>query len=146
MSANETNEAAATEAAPERELVFDMLRRAVPVAPVLVVAGAIGWGWNGALSAGFGVLVVLVNLLLAAGLLAGAAKISSTAIMIAAVGGFGVRMSLVVIALAVVRDLPWVEVIPLGVTIVVTHVGLLVWESRNVSASLAYPALKPRRS
>ena len=31
----------------------------------------------------------------------------------------------------------------LGVTLIVTHLGLLIWETRHVSASLAYPGLKP---
>ena len=32
---------------------------------------------------------------------------------------------------------------PLGLTLIVTHLGLLIWETRHVSASLAYPGLKP---
>ena len=31
----------------------------------------------------------------------------------------------------------------LGLTIIVTHLGLLFWELRYVSASLAFPGLKP---
>jgi len=31
----------------------------------------------------------------------------------------------------------------LAVTILATHLGLLFWELRYVSASLAYPGLKP---
>jgi hypothetical protein len=31
----------------------------------------------------------------------------------------------------------------LAVTVLLTHLGLLAWETRFVSASLAYPALKP---
>ena len=34
--------------------------------------------------------------------------------------------------------------VPFGVTIIVTHLGLLFWETRYVSASLAFPALKPK--
>ena len=30
-----------------------------------------------------------------------------------------------------------------GVTLVVAHLGLLFWETRYVSASLAFPGLKP---
>lgn len=135
-----------TSTAPERDVALDMVRRAVPVAPVLVIAGAIGWGLEGALSAGFAIALVLVNLVVAATVLALAAKISPAAIMAAALGGFMFRMILIVLALAAVRDLWWVEVVPLGVAIVITHLGLLIWESRHVSASLAFPALKPRRS
>ena len=31
----------------------------------------------------------------------------------------------------------------LGITVLVTHLGLLFWELRYVSASLAFPGLKP---
>ncbi|MCU1372378.1 MAG: hypothetical protein JWO77_3572, partial [Ilumatobacteraceae bacterium] len=37
----------------ERQLAQDMVRRGLPVAPVVVAAGAIGWGLHGALSAGY---------------------------------------------------------------------------------------------
>ena len=42
-----------------------------------------------------------------------------------------------------VRNQPWIDLVALGVTVLVTHLGLLFWELRYVSASLAYPALKP---
>lgn len=132
--------------APEPQLALDMVKRGLPVAPVLVLVGFLGWGSDGALSAGYGVLLVLVNLLLSAGALAWAARISPTAIMATALGGFAVRMLLLVLALAVVKDRSWVESIPLGLTVVITHLGLLIWESRHVSATLAYPALKPTRT
>jgi hypothetical protein len=47
------------------------------------------------------------------------------------------------LAVWVVRDASWVELVPLGLTIVVTHLGLLFWEMRYVSATLAFPGLKP---
>jgi hypothetical protein len=48
-------------------------------------------------------------------------------------------------ALFAVRDQPWVEFVPLGITVLVSHLGLLFWETRYVSASLAFPGLKPRK-
>ena len=131
---------------PERQIAFDMLRRGLPVLPVLVVAGAIGWGVDGALSALFGVALVLANFVLSAVMLAWAAKRGPAMLMGTALGGFVLRMALLVVAVALVRDQSWLEVVPLGITVLVTHVGLLAWESRHVSASLAYPGLKPRRT
>ena len=55
-------------------------------------------------------------------------------------------MLLVVGALALARGQEWCEFVPLGATVLLTHVGLLFWESRHVSATLAYPGLKPRRT
>jgi len=57
--------------------------------------------------------------------------------------GFVLRLGLITVAVLAVRDQPWVEPIPLGITLVVTHLGLLFWETRYVSASLAFPGLKP---
>ena len=133
-------------AAPERQLATDMVRRGLPVLPVLVVVAALGWGVHGALSSAYAIVLVVVNLLLSAAALAWAARISPPAIMATAMGGFLVRMALIVLAVQAVKGQAWVEVVPLGITIVVTHLGLLIMESRHVSASLAYPALKPPRT
>jgi hypothetical protein len=50
---------------------------------------------------------------------------------------------LISVAVLAVRDQSWIEPAPLGITLVVAHLGLLFWETRFVSASLAFPGLKP---
>ena len=129
--------------AVERELAFDMARRGLWVAPAIVALAALVWGGDGAWSALVAVAVVLVNLALAAISLSWAARRSLTLLMAVAMGGFLVRMALVTVVMLAVRDQPWIDLVALGVTVVVTHLGLLFWELRYVSASLAYPALKP---
>jgi uncharacterized membrane protein len=57
--------------------------------------------------------------------------------------GFLIRMGIVLVAVLAVVHTSWVEVVPLAITIVVTHLGLLFWEMRYISASLAFPGLKP---
>jgi hypothetical protein len=129
--------------AVERTLAFDMIWRSAWLAPaVLIVATAI-WGTAGTASAALAIALVLVNLLLAAVALSWAAQRSLNLIMGVALGGFAVRMGLVTLVLFLVRDAAWIDMVALGVTILVTHLGLLFWELRYVSASLAYPALKP---
>ena len=54
------------------------------------------------------------------------------------------RQGLILAAILLVRDASWVELAPLGITIIVAHLGLLFWEMRYISASLAFPALKPK--
>ena len=129
--------------AVERELAFDMARRGLWVAPAIVALAALVWGGDGAWSALVAVAVVLVNLALAAISLSWAARRSLTLLMAVAMGGFLVRMALVTVVMLAVRDQPWIDLVALGVTVVVTHLGLLFWELRYVSASLAYPALQP---
>ncbi len=127
----------------ERQLAFDMLRRGVWLAPVVLLLASLVWGSDGATSALLAIALVSVNLVLAALALSWAAKVSLTAIMAVSLGGFAVRMGLVTAVLFAVRDAGWVDLTALGVTVLVTHLGLLVWELRYVSASLAFPGLKP---
>jgi hypothetical protein len=129
--------------APEVQVAADLARRAVPVAVVAMVASALIWGANGALSAGVAVGLVVLNFLAAAGIIAWAARISLNMLMGAVLGGYVVRFGLLALVLLLVKDASWVERAPLFVTLLVTHVGLLAWETRYVSMSLAYPGLKP---
>src|SRR3546814_12403245 len=76
-------------------------------------------------------------------MLATAARISYGALMGAALFGFLIRLALVSAAVLLVRDAGWVEPVALGLTLVVAHLGLLFWELRFVSISLAHPDLKP---
>lgn len=127
----------------ERELAFDMLKRGVWFAPAILVLATLVWGTKGTSSAAVAIALVVVNLLLAALALSWAAKVSLTAIMAVSLGGFAVRMGLVTLVLFAVRDATWIDMTALGITVLVTHLGLLFWELRFVSASLAFPGLKP---
>ena len=131
--------------APERELARDLARRALPLAPVALAAGAIGWGLDGALSAAYGLALVVANFVLAAALMAWSARISLAMLMAAVLTGYVVRLGLITAAVLLVRDAGWVELVPLCFTIILAHLGLLAWEMKYVSGSLAYPGLKPRR-
>ncbi len=127
----------------ERQVVTDMVRRSLPVMPVMVALAGLGWGTDGAASAAYAIGLVLVNFLFSAVLLETAARISLPLLMVAAVGGFVVRLAMITAAVLMVKDQSWVALVPLSITLIVTHLGLLIWESRHVSASLAFPALKP---
>jgi hypothetical protein len=129
--------------AVEAQVAGDMARRMLPVVPVLVLVAGLVWGVAGGVSAAFAVVLVLANLALSAALLGWAARISLPLLMVAALGGFALRLVLLTAVVWAVKDQAWVEMVPLGLTLAVTHVGLLIWETRHVSASLAYPALKP---
>ena len=76
-------------------------------------------------------------------LLGWAARISLGLLMGVSLFGFLVRLGLITAAVLLVKDQAWVEPIPLAITLVVAHLGLLFWETRYVSASLAFPGLKP---
>jgi hypothetical protein len=127
----------------EREIAFDMLKRGVWFAPLVLIAATMIWGVEGAASAVLAIALVSVNLVLAALGLSWAAKRSLNHLMVVSLVGFAVRMGLVTAVLFAVRDAAWVNMVALGVCVLVTHLGLLFWELRYVSASLAFPGLKP---
>jgi hypothetical protein len=132
--------------APEAEVVRDMARRGLMVAPVLIGLCALIWSGSGALSSAYGVAVVLVNFALAAALITTTARISLGLMMGAALFGYLIRLGLIFCAWLVVRNTSWFSKGAFGLTIIVTHLGLLIWETRFVSASLAFPGLKPKRT
>jgi hypothetical protein len=130
--------------AVETQVAGDIIRRGVLfAAPVLLLLGGIGWGIDGVLSTAFAIALVLLNFALAAALLAWTAPISLGLMMAAALFGYLIRLAIVGVAVMAVHNMSWVALWPLGLTIIVTHLGLLIWETRHVSASLAFPGLKP---
>jgi hypothetical protein len=139
-------EAHVTDVPPvERQLARDMIVRVLPALPVVIAVAGLVRGVDGAESAAFGIALVLANLVLSAALLAWAARISPYVLMATSLGGFILRMTLVGLALFAVKDRAWVDLPVLAVTVLVTQLGMLFWETRYVSASLAFPSLKPQR-
>jgi hypothetical protein len=129
----------------EREVALDIVRRGLLVAPVVVLAAGLVRGWDGAASAAIALGIVLVNFLAAAAIMTRAAKSGPTAIGAAALGGYILRLAVILVALVLLRHQPWIDLPTLGFVIVGTHLGLLVWEMKYVSLTLAAPGLKPAR-
>lgn len=132
--------------APEVHVTKDMVKRGLVVAPLLVMVCGFIWGVDGLTSSAYGVALVLVNFLLAAGIVAWTARISLGLMMGGVLFGYLIRLGLILLAVLIVRDAGWISLPALGTTIIVTHLGLLVWEMKYVAISLAHPGLKPRRS
>lgn len=130
--------------AVEGTIARDMVRRALPVAPLLIALAAIPWGFAGSASVAYGIVLVCANFALAAALLGWAARISLALLMGVALFGYLLRLALLFTAVVLVKDAGWVNLWALGLTILVTHLGLLFWEMQFVSASLAFPGLKPK--
>lgn len=129
---------------PAVQVARDLARRGVMIAPVAVMIGAAIWGADGAASVLYALAIIVVNFLLAAWSLGFAARISLALMAGVALFGFLIRLGLITVAVLLVRDAAWVELVPLGLTLIITHLGLLFWEMRFVSASLAFPGLKPK--
>ena len=130
---------------PEAQIGRDLVRRGLIVAPLLVAASWLAWGGTGAWSSAYGVALVLANFVVAAGLIAMAARVSYAMMLGAMLFGYLARLALVALAIYLVRNAGWVNLVALGITVVVAHVGLLFWEMRYISASLAFPGLRPKQ-
>ena len=129
----------------EREVALDLVKRGLIVAPIIVAVCGLIRGWDGALSALIALAIVLVNFLAAAAIMTRAAKSGPTALGAAAAGGYIVRLAVILVALVLLRHQPWIDLPMLGIVLVGTHIGLLTWEAKYVSLTLAAPGLRPAR-
>lgn len=130
---------------PESDVARDLVRRGLFVAPVFVVVCGAIWGLDGALSSGYALALVLANFAIAAAIMRWAARISLGMLMAGVMVGYVVRLAFVTGAVLAVTGLAWFHPLSLGLTLVVSHIGLLLWETRYVSATLAHPGLHPSK-
>ncbi len=131
---------------PAMAVAVDLARRSLWLLPVAVMVSAAFWGLDGVFSTLYGIAIVVVNFLLAAWLLQVGGRIGAAAMGAAAMFGFLLRLGLIMVAVLLVKDAPWVELVPLGLTLIITHLVLLFWELRHVSNTLAFPGLKPAQT
>ena len=131
--------------APEAAIVRDIIKHGMYVAPIMIGLSALIWGVNGGWSSAYGLAIVLGNFAVAAWMVSYTAKISYALMMGATLFGYIFRLAVIAAAVFLVRNVSWAELVPLCMTIVISHVGLLFWELRYVSLSLAFPGLKPKQ-
>jgi Na+/phosphate symporter len=130
----------------ERRIATDLARHGLMVAPVIVLVAGLLRGVDGAASAALALAVLVLNFLAAAISLEWGARRSGNALLAVALGGFLFRMVSILVVILVAQALfGWVDVVVLGVTLFLTHLGLLFWELRSVSFSLAAPGLQRDR-
>ncbi len=121
---------------PEKGIVVDMLRRGIKIVPAWLLISLLVWGVDGALSAAYGVALIFANFLTASLFLTWAARISPAALMFAALFGFIFRLGALTVAVIAVSKISFFAPVPLGITIIVSHLGLLVCTFRQLRAFL----------
>jgi hypothetical protein len=130
--------------AVERDIAFDLARRAALVSPAVLLVAFLVAGTEGLAGAAIALAVVACNFFAGALSLAWATKKGNPAVLGAvALGGFLVRMAVVVGVLLLVKDSNAIDFAVFAVVLLVSHVGLLTWETRSLSISLAAPGLRP---
>lgn len=133
------------EVAPyEREVALDLARRGAIIAPGVVLVAGLVRGWAGVVAAAIAIAVVCANFLASALIIGRLSRLGGSAMAAGVLIGWIVRMALIVAVLAVCRHASAVDFPVLGITILATHLGLLFWEAKYVSLSLAAPGLRPR--
>src|SRR3954469_14081468 len=130
----------------ESRIAKDIVRHALWVAPVAILALGLWKGVGGALGVALALVVVLANFLITGALLGWAARISPAMIMAVSLGGFLVWLIVIFGMGLLVQQIDAVNLDVFVVSVLVLHLGLLFWEMRSISFSLASPRLKPRKS
>jgi hypothetical protein len=103
----------------------------------------LGWGADGVASVGLALALVALNFVAGAAIITWALRISPTVLLAATLAGYLVRLGVMTGVVLAVRASGWFDAVPFAVALLVTHLGLLATETRRVSASLAFPGLKP---
>lgn len=129
----------------EREIARDLAVRGLLVAPLVVGITFAMRGAGGATGATIAVAIVVGNFVVAAAAQAWAAARSAAMLGAVVLGGYIVRLAVVTVAILLLRHVAWIDFPAFGITLAVTHLGLLAWEARAVSLTLAFPGLKPAR-
>ncbi len=127
----------------ERDIALDLVKHGLLLAPVVILVAGLVSGWDGTASAAIALGIVCLNFTLAALSVGWAAKISPVMVGGVALGGYVVRLGLILGALVLLRHVSWIVLPWLGFTLVGAHLVLLFWEMRYVSMSLAAPGLRP---
>lgn len=125
-----------------------MVKRAtVPAVAGIAVAAALGWllgGSDASWSAAVGVAIVAVNFAAHGLSLAWASSISASAVFAVALGGFAVRLGIVVAVLFALNTLDPFSPVAFALAVVPATLLLLAFEarlvSRGVGATLEIPA------
>ena len=113
----------------EALLAVETVKRAIVVAPPLVLLFAVLRGADGAVASLLGVATVVVYLLFTGWLLSAAARISLAVYQGAALIGFFVRLGLITVTLLGLANLFEIDRPALGISVVVSYALLLAWES-----------------
>jgi len=112
----------------------NIAKRAIFVAPVLVAIFWLVSGIEGAVAAGIGVAIVVVNFVLGGYILATAAGVSLSLYHAAALFGFFIRLGLITMTMfLIVMVSPDIDRVALGVSAVASYLTLLSLEAVAVA-------------
>jgi hypothetical protein len=127
----------------ETRIARDLTRRALFAAPVVLLGVGLWRGVDAAAAVALAFAVVIANFLASAALLGAAARKNPHLMIGVALMSFLVRFIVLTGVGIGVKALDVVDWPVFCVTLVVSYLGLLAWEMRSISFSMASPGLKP---
>ncbi len=108
-------------------------KRAIYVAPPLILLFGIIGGWLGAASSALGIAIVIVNFVLGGYILATAARVSLGLYHAAALFGFFIRLGLITVTMVLIVSVADIDRVAMGVSVVVSYLVLLSLEAIAVA-------------
>jgi hypothetical protein len=130
----------------ESRIARDVARHALYAIPLAVAGVGLWRGVDAAGAVALAFALVVGNFLLSAAVLGAAARRSPHLLLGAALMSFLVRFVILTAIGIGVKALDVVDWPVFCVTLIVAYFGLLAWELRSVSFSLASPGLKPPKA
>lgn len=121
---------------PERELVRRALPFAVPALAIAFVSGTLLGDADAGWSATIGVAVVAANFAAYGISLSWAARISPTMLMAVGLGGFVLRLAVVVAILAALNTLAWFSAVAFLAAVMPATILLLAFEMRLLAGRM----------
>jgi hypothetical protein len=121
---------------PERELIRRVSPFAIPAAIVAYAVGALFGGRSAGWSAAIAIVIVYLNFVANALSIAWAASISPTLVMIAALGGYAIRLIVYTVALVLLNQLSWFSPVAFALALVPAIVALLIYETKALSGRM----------
>ena len=128
----------------ESRIARDLARRALIVAPLIALGIGLWRGPDAAWAVLSAFAIVIANFLAAAAILGWAARKNPALLPGVALMSFLGRLILITVIGVGIKELDVVDWPVFCITLIVSYLGLLAWELRSVSFSLASPGLKPK--
>lgn len=122
--------------APEREMIRRISPFALPVAVAAFAVGTLLDGADAGWSATIAVVVVYLNFVAHGSSLALAARISPTVLYAVGLGGFLVRLGLILLVIALLQQTGWFSIVAFIAALIPSTIALLVVEMKLLSGRM----------
>lgn len=128
----------------ESRIAHDIARHALIVAPIAIIGVGIWRGIPAGAAVALALALVVGNFIAAAWVLGWVARTAPDLLMGAAMMSFLTRLVLISVIGFGIKEADVVDWPVFCVTLVASYLGLLFWEMRSISLSMASPGLKPK--